>query len=139
MAGNKPARITQQPGAIGHQITVAGTGTEPSTTWTDISAPDPTATIQFAEAWPAVTIEVPFPPPRPPGFKPCRVYWGSHGCHLERGHLEPCRCNCCDCTNHPDPDPDNPGSAPSCVAGPPYYGPCTRFYGEDAAARGLPL
>jgi hypothetical protein len=69
---------------------------------------------------------------------PCRVYWGSHGCHLERGHDPDCECDCCECENHPDPDPDNPGCAPSCVAKAPYYGPETRFYGEDAAARGLP-
>ncbi|HEV2452528.1 MAG TPA: hypothetical protein VGS62_11460 [Streptosporangiaceae bacterium] len=41
--------------------------------------------------------------------------------------------------NHPDPDPDNPNSEPSCVAKPPYYGPETRFYGDDAEALGLPL
>jgi hypothetical protein len=27
---------------------------------------------------------------------------------------------------------------PSCVAAPPYYGPDTRFFGEDADAYGLP-
>jgi hypothetical protein len=73
-------------------------------------------------------------PAPPEGF--CRVYWGSHGCDLERGHVErdgtPHDCGCCECVNHPDPDPDNPGNAPSCVATAPYYGPETRFYGEDA-------
>ena len=48
----------------------------------------------------------------------CRVYWGSHGCHLERGHDGPHLCDE-DCS----------------VGAPPYYGPdvVTRFYGEDAA------
>lgn len=75
-----------------------------------------------------------------PRENPCRVYWGSHGCGFDRGHDGPCWCgpDCCECASHPDPDPDNPGNAPSCVAGPPYYGPETRFYGEDAEARGLP-
>lgn len=58
---------------------------------------------------------------------PCRVYWGSHGCCLERGHDEPCRCGCCECEAHPDDD--------ACVGAHPYYGPHTRFYGEDAPAR----
>jgi hypothetical protein len=79
------------------------------------------------------------PRPAPPeGF--CRVYWGSHGCHEPRGHPAevPHACDCCECMNHPDPDPDNPGSEPSCVAKPPYHGPDTRFYGDDAKALGLP-
>lgn len=54
----------------------------------------------------------------------CRVYWGSHGCQLERGHDGPHECDCCTCDDHPDP-----GSG--CVASPPYYGPGTTFYGED--------
>lgn len=80
----------------------------------------------------------PAPPPPTPG---CRVYWGSHGCHRPRGHDPelPCECCCCECESHPDPDPDNPNSEPSCVAKPPYYGPDTHFYGEDAEALGLPL
>jgi hypothetical protein len=69
----------------------------------------------------------------------CRVYWGSHGCHLRRGHKGDHWCNCCECVSHPDPDPDNPGNAPSCVAGPPYYGQKTRYYGDDAEALGLPM
>jgi hypothetical protein len=63
----------------------------------------------------------------------CRVYWGSHGCSFQRGHDGPCVC-CCDC---PDGGP-HPNPETGCVGGPPYYGPETRFYGEDAAARGLP-
>jgi hypothetical protein len=55
----------------------------------------------------------------------CRVYWGSHGCDLERGHKDDCECG-----NHP-------GSDPCCVGKAPYYGPQTRFYGEDVTARGL--
>jgi hypothetical protein len=71
----------------------------------------------------------------------CRVYWGSHGCMHPRGHAPetPHECSCCECEQHPDPDPDNPNSEPSCVAGPPYYGPQTLYYGEDAEALELPL
>ena len=64
---------------------------------------------------------------RPPD---CRVYWGSHGCHLEREHDGDCECDCCDC------DPHVAGTG--CVGKAPYYGPDTRFYGEDFEARGLP-
>lgn len=63
--------------------------------------------------------------------EPCRVYWGSHGCDLPRGHDGTCICDCCEC-------PDHPNSDPSCVGAAPYYGPYTWFYGEDVAARGLP-
>jgi hypothetical protein len=41
----------------------------------------------------------------------CRVYWGSHGCDLERGHDGQHVCGC---------------------GTPPYYGADTNFYGEDA-------
>jgi len=61
----------------------------------------------------------------------CRVYWGSHGCCHPRGHPPevPHECDCCEC----------PGECElSCMAKPPYYGPDTRFYGEDAEALGLP-
>lgn len=54
----------------------------------------------------------------------CRVFWGSHGCEshdADGAHW----CDCCECVNHPDEDS-------GCVAGPPYYGEITRFYGEDA-------
>lgn len=64
------------------------------------------------------------------GSEFCRVYWGSHGCGLDRGHEGTCVCTCCVCENHPDPDS-------GCVGRWPYYGADTRFYGEDAAARGL--
>lgn len=60
----------------------------------------------------------------------CRVYWGSHGCELERGHDGPHACDCCDCPDFHTGDPDAEGVM--CVAGPPYYGPETVFYGEDA-------
>jgi hypothetical protein len=79
----------------------------------------------------AVTMEFYPPEPPPEGF--CRVYWGSHGCHEPRGHPAdvPHACDCCECP---------PGECkPSCVARPPYYGPDTRFYGEEAEALGLPL
>lgn len=65
------------------------------------------------------------------GDPDCRVYWGSHGCHLQRGHEGTCQCDCCDCADHPDDDS-------GCVAKAPYYGKNTRFYGEDVASRGLP-
>lgn len=65
--------------------------------------------------------------PRPEN--PCRVYWGSHGCHLERGHEGHHMCDCCDCEVHTgEPDEDNI----TCVATFPYYGPDTYFYGEDS-------
>ena len=72
-----------------------------------------------------------------PGPRWCRVYWGSHGCRRPRGHPPevPHECDCCDCgDSHPDA-----GEGVLCVALPPYYGPETRFYGEDAEALGLPL
>lgn len=53
-------------------------------------------------------------------WQDCRVFWGSHGCKLERGHEGPHLCECA--------DPDEEGN----VGGPPYYGPDTRFWGEDA-------
>lgn len=70
----------------------------------------------------------------------CRVYWGSHGCELPRGHPEdvPHECDCCRCGEH-HPYPEWPDTQVLCVALPPYYGPGTRFYGEDAEALGLPL
>jgi hypothetical protein len=56
----------------------------------------------------------------------CRVYWGSHGCSLERGHDGPHLCSCAG-------DPDDPGVLN--VGAPPYYGPDTHFYGEDVQRR----
>jgi hypothetical protein len=53
----------------------------------------------------------------------CRVYWGSHGCRLKRGHTGPHLCYCAD--DPPEGDVIN-------VGGPPYYGPETVFYGEDS-------
>jgi len=61
----------------------------------------------------------------------CEVYWGSHGCRLERGHQGPHLCECCRCTVH--------RAGLCCVGAPPYYGPDTRFYGDDARRLGLPL
>ncbi len=55
----------------------------------------------------------------------CRVYWGSHGCRLERGHEGP---HLCDCADWPDWQTDDESEN---VGAPPYYGPNTRFYGED--------
>lgn len=57
-------------------------------------------------------------------YERCRVYWGSHGCCRPGGHDGDHWCSCCDCDDHPDHDS-------GCVAGPPYYGPETKFYGDD--------
>ncbi len=61
---------------------------------------------------------------------PCRVYWGSHGCDLDRGHSGSHECGCCDCEDHAACHVGAGGIA--CVAKPPYYGAGTKFYGEDA-------
>jgi hypothetical protein len=89
-------------------------------------------------AWPSLTIKIPFGPPAP--YLSCRVYWGSHGCDLPRGHPadQPHDCGCCECGEH-HPYPDWPDENVLCVSRPPYYGPDTKFYGEDAEALGLPL
>jgi hypothetical protein len=50
----------------------------------------------------------------------CRVYWGSHGCGLERGHDGPHICTTCAM-----------GDPAGYVGAPPYYGPGTHFHGED--------
>jgi hypothetical protein len=84
-----------------------------------------------------VVIEIPFPQARPPGFESCDVYWGSHGCHQPRGHQGDCECDCCECGEH-HPHPHWPDTSLLCVARAPYYGPDTRFYGDDVKARGLP-
>lgn len=67
----------------------------------------------------------------------CRTYWGSHGCTLPRGHDGPCICSCAfDDEGEFDPKTreyyDDPGVFN--VGLPPYYGPDTHFYGEDAPA-----
>lgn len=59
-----------------------------------------------------------------------RVYWGSHGCCFDTDHqIGECVCACCPCIDHANTRLDE------CAAGPPYYGPTTRFYGEDARAQ----
>ena len=60
----------------------------------------------------------------------CEVYWGSHGCKYDRGHIGDHECDCCECVNHPDPDT-------GCVGKAPWYGDITRFYGDDAERLGL--
>lgn len=58
----------------------------------------------------------------------CPVYWGSHGCTQPRLPVHEHVCDCCECPDGHGPDSlDRYG----CVAAPPYYGPPTRFYGED--------
>jgi len=62
----------------------------------------------------------------------CRVYWGTHGCQLPRAHdteREPHLCSCAD-------DPEEPGVTNA--GRPPYYGPDTWFYGEDAPEQARP-
>ena len=82
-----------------------------------------------------IGLEYDEPWPGPADRGNCRVYWGSHGCDFKRGHEGSCACDCCECPDHPHhPEEDEW----TCVAKPPYYGPETRFYGEDAEARGLP-
>jgi len=59
----------------------------------------------------------------------CRVYWGSHGCYLGRGHKGPHRCQCAD-----DPDAEDEDGDAVNVGAFPYYGlvgAVTNFYGED--------
>lgn len=68
----------------------------------------------------------------------CRVYWGSHGCMLERGHDGAHHC-VCDLDGDFDPVTRLDSDGVHNVGGPPYYGPETRFYGEDAETLGLPL
>lgn len=58
----------------------------------------------------------------------CRVYWGTHGCKLKRGHEGGHLCECTFDTLGrliPHGKGGNVGRAP-------YYGPNTVFYGEDA-------
>lgn len=57
----------------------------------------------------------------------CDVYWGTHGCRFVVGHSVPHECECCECQDH-----ERDHEAEGCVAKPPYYGPDTRFYGDDA-------
>jgi hypothetical protein len=69
----------------------------------------------------------------------CRVYWGSHGCDLERGHSGAHECDCCDCPAGRHNGVDAPELVDDqgvfCVAKAPYYGNRTVFYGEDAPGR----
>lgn len=62
-------------------------------------------------------------------FETCRVYWGSHGCCLPRGHDGTCVCDCA--SGETPAGVLNVGAAP-------YYGPDTGFYGEDVQSCGLP-
>jgi len=67
--------------------------------------------------------------------KYCRVYWNTHGCALERGHDGPHVCNCAiEDEGTFDPETHEYYDDPGCfnVGAPPYYGPDTNFFGEDA-------
>lgn len=58
----------------------------------------------------------------------CRTYWGTHGCRFERGHESDCECECADeVTDKNRADPQFLDASR-----PPYYGPGTRFFGDDA-------
>ena len=62
----------------------------------------------------------------------CRVYWGTHGCHLPRGHDGP---HLCDCAYDEGVDPCTrryPDGTVN-VGAPPYYDlpEGTHFYGPD--------
>jgi hypothetical protein len=64
----------------------------------------------------------------------CRVFWGTHGCDLQRGHTGPHLCSCAwdedgDPLPYENEDEDGPWVN---VGAPPYYGPNTRFFGDDA-------
>jgi hypothetical protein len=72
--------------------------------------------------------------PQRPWWTIADVNWGSHGCMSERGHDGDCWCDCCGCEPHDEASLERYG----CVAGPPYYGADTKFYGDDVKARGLP-
>lgn len=64
----------------------------------------------------------------------CDVYWGSHGCHLARGHEGHHFC-CCDCDDHEavlGRRVDDDGAEWWCVGTWPYYGDTTKFTGDDA-------
>lgn len=67
--------------------------------------------------------------------KPCRVYWGSHGCRLECGHEGPHLCECAvpDWQDYVDKGGYIDEEGALNVGAPPYYGPNTKFYGEDTA------
>jgi hypothetical protein len=74
----------------------------------------------------------------------CRVYWGSHGCCLPRGHEGEHLCTCSFEDDDPvngallphanDSEPEDGHASNGNVGRAPYYGPDTIFYGEDAAA-----
>jgi outer membrane murein-binding lipoprotein Lpp len=74
-------------------------------------------------------------PPRETRMGSCRVYWGTHGCRLERGHDGPHECECArDAHGELLPRFDDEGVEN--VGGHPFYGPETRFYGEDVPSEG---
>lgn len=69
-------------------------------------------------------------------MRDCRTYWGTHGCLLPRGHGGSHVCVCA-VTEQVDAEGrvvDGEGN----VGAWPYYGPDTRFYGEDAVGTPAP-
>lgn len=69
----------------------------------------------------------------------CEVYWGSHGCKFKRGHAGPHVCDCAVDNWHDYPNGYIDEDGVHNVGAPPYYGPDTRFYGDDAERLGLKL
>jgi hypothetical protein len=69
----------------------------------------------------------------------CSVYWGSHGCDLDAGHGGSCVCYCSimEALGKDGYVLDGAGN----VGAWPYYGPDTKFYGDDEppfATRSIP-
>lgn len=86
--------------------------------------------IEFPDGAPGGTTIWEFDPD--PRERPCRVYWGSHGCMLERDHDGPHICSCAPRgaleRGYLTADERADGN----VGAPPYYSEATNFWGEDA-------
>jgi hypothetical protein len=61
----------------------------------------------------------------------CDVFWGSHGCSLEDGHVEHICEGCCD-PSHQHQDAPNGYGFNGCAGAWPYYGR-DKMSGESAA------
>lgn len=77
-------------------------------------------------------------PERPYSQPACRVYWGTHGCCLPRGHEAMGIGHFCECAWWWDQPQDAAARASDAAEGiynpgaPPHYGKHTGYYGEDA-------